>query len=138
MNGVTEDNEWEEVKLAVDSGATETVIPPDILEDVELRQGAPYKRGVEYEVANGVQIPNLGEREFTGVTAERPMKSVVAQVCDVNRGLLSVRKITRSGNRVVWDNEGSDIENKTTGEVTRLKDDGGMYELTVWVKRKDF
>ena len=66
------------------------------------------------------------------------MKSVVAQVCDVNRGLLSVRKITRSGNRVVFDNEGSYIENKTTGEVTRLKDDGGMYELTMWVKRKDF
>ena len=60
MNGVTEDDEWEEVKLAVDSGATETVIPPDILEDVELRQGAPHRRGVEYEVANGVQIPNLG------------------------------------------------------------------------------
>ena len=103
VNGVTEDDEWEEVKLAVDSGATETVIPPDILEDVELRQGAPYKRGVEYEVASGVQISNLGEREFTEVTAEGSMKSVVAQVCDVNRGLLSVRKITRSGNRVVFD-----------------------------------
>ena len=54
------------------------LIPPDILEDVELRQGAPDKRGVEYEVANGVQITNLGEREFTGVTAEGSMKSVVA------------------------------------------------------------
>ena len=95
VNGVTEDDEWEEVKLAVDSGATETVIPPDILEGVQLRQGAPYKGGVEYEVANGVQIPNLGERKFTGVTAEGSMKSVEAQVCDVNRGLLSVRKITR-------------------------------------------
>ena len=30
------------------------------------------------------------------------MKSVVAQVCDVNRGLLSVRKITRSGNRKLF------------------------------------
>ena len=29
VNGVPEDDEWEEVKLAVDSGATETVIPPD-------------------------------------------------------------------------------------------------------------
>ena len=60
MNGVTEDDEWEEVKLAADSGATETVIPPDILEGVEVRQGAQHKRGVEFEVANGVQIPNLG------------------------------------------------------------------------------
>ena len=31
VNGVTEDDEWEEVKLGVDSGATEIVIPPDIL-----------------------------------------------------------------------------------------------------------
>ena len=103
VNGVTEDDEWEEVKLALDDGATETVIPPDILEAVELRQGGRYKRGVEYEAANGVQIPNLGEREFTGVTAEGSMKSVVSQVCDVSRGLLSVRKIARSGNRVVFD-----------------------------------
>ena len=78
------------------------VIPPDILEDVELRQGEPYKRGVEHEVANGVQIPNMGERKFHGVTAERSMKSVVAQVCQVNRGLLSVRKVTSVGNRVVF------------------------------------
>ena len=63
VNGVTEDDEWEEVKLAVDSGTTETMIPPDILEDVELRQGAPYKGGLEYEVANGVHIPNLQESQ---------------------------------------------------------------------------
>ena len=77
---------------------------------------------MEYEVANGVQI------------------LVVAQVCDVNRGLLSVRKITRSGNRVVFFfyNEGSYIENQTTGEVTRLKDNGEMYEVTMLVKWKDF
>ena len=71
------------------------LIPPDILEDVELRQGAPFLRGVEYEVANGVQISNLEECEFTGVIAEGSMKTVVAQVCDVNRCLLSVRKIGR-------------------------------------------
>ena len=47
MNAVTEDPELEEVSLALDSGATETVIPPDILEDVELRQGGPYTREVE-------------------------------------------------------------------------------------------
>ena len=57
VNAVTEDPEREEVRLALDSGATETVIPPDILEDVELRQGGPYKRGVEFEVANGARFP---------------------------------------------------------------------------------
>ena len=85
VNAVTEDPEREEVSLALDSSATETVIPPDILEDMESRQGGPYQRGVECEVANGVQIPNMGERKFHGVTAEGSMKSVVAQVCEVNR-----------------------------------------------------
>ena len=92
VNAVTEDPEWEEVSLALDSGTTVTVIPPDILENVELRQGGPYKRGVEYEVANGVHNPNLGERNFQGVTAEGSTKSVVAQVCEVNRTLLTIRK----------------------------------------------
>ena len=53
-------------------------------------------------MVNGVQIPNMGERKFHGVTAERSMKSVVAQVCQANRGLLSVRKVTSVGNRVVF------------------------------------
>ena len=37
MNAMMENPEREEVSLA----ATETVIPPDILKDVELRQGGP-------------------------------------------------------------------------------------------------
>ena len=138
VNAATEDPGWEEVSLAVDCGATETVIPPDILEDVELRQRGPYKRGVEHEVANGVQIPNLGERKFRGVTAEGSMKSAAAQVCEVNTGLLSVKKVTSAGNRVVFDEEGSCIQNKMSREVTRIKEVGGMYELTMWVRRKGF
>ena len=53
-----------EITLALDSGTTETVIPPDILAGHELREGALFKRGVEYEVANGVQIPNMGANSW--------------------------------------------------------------------------
>ena len=50
----SKDDEWEEINLAVDSGATDRVTPPlgDLL-SIEMREGAPYKRGVEYEMANG-------------------------------------------------------------------------------------
>ena len=99
------EGEWEEITLSLDSGAKETVIPPDILTGHELREGAPFKRGVEYEVANGVQILNMGEREFVGVTENGAQRSIWAQVCDENRGLLSVRKVTKSGNKVVFDEE---------------------------------
>ena len=104
--------EWEEISLALVSGATETVIPPDILASHGLREGGPFKRGVEYEVANGVQIPNLGEREFVVVTEGGSQRSSVAQVCDVNRGLLSVRKVTKAGNRVIFDEDRSYVRSK--------------------------
>ena len=104
---VKQDEEWEEIKLAADSGATDTVIPPGDLHSIELREGAPSKRGVECEKANGSFCPNLGEKQFVGVTAEGEAQSVVAQVVDVSQGLLSVKKCTKSGDRVVFDSEGS-------------------------------
>ena len=128
VNAVTEDPEWEEASLALDSGATETVIPPDILEDVEVRQGGPYKRG-------GERRPDSqpGKAQVHGVTADEvSMKSVVAQVCEVTRVLFSVEKVISAGNRVVFDEEGSYIQNKMSGEVTRIKEVGCMHELTMW------
>ena len=56
-----EDPEWEEVEFAVDSGATETVIGENTLKSVKLLEGVAFKRGVKYEVANGIRIPNLGK-----------------------------------------------------------------------------
>ena len=66
------------------------------------------------------------------------MKSVVAQVCEVNSGLLRVKKVSSAGNRVVFDEDGSYIQNKMSGEVTRIKEVGGMYELTMWVRTNGF
>ena len=66
---------------------------------------------------------------------EGKQKKVVLQVCDVNQGLLSVSKATSSGNRVMFDSDGSFIENKMSGDRTWLKDKNGMYMLKLWVKR---
>ena len=66
------------------------------------------------------------------------MKAMTAQVCEVNQSLLSVSKAVAAGNRVVFDGEdvgGSYIQNKKTGEVTKLKAEGGMYTLKMWVRR---
>ena len=54
-----------EIEVAVDSGATETVMPEETLNGiVGVTESAACKRGVVYEVADGTQIPNLGERNF--------------------------------------------------------------------------
>ena len=76
---VEQDEGWEKIKLAADSGATDTVIPPGGLTSIELREGAPYKRGVGYEIANGSFCPNLGKKQFVGITAEGEAQSVVAR-----------------------------------------------------------
>ena len=54
--------DWEELEIAVDSWATETVIPETELPGVALQEGEAYRRGVRYEVADGDLIPNLGEK----------------------------------------------------------------------------
>ena len=130
-----DDLEWEELELAVDSGATETVIGEESLQSIKLLEGAAYKRGVKYEVANGIRIPNLGEKRFVGVTEEGLSREIVAQVCEVNKPLLSVSKIVAAGNRVVFDENGSYIENIASGEKVWMKSQGGMYMLKMYVKK---
>ena len=136
INAVAED-EWVEIDVAVDSGATETVMAEDTLSGIiDITESLACKRGVMYEVADGTQIPNLGERKFLGVTEDGQGRGVVAQVCAVNKSLMSVSKIAGKGNRVVFDDAGSYIEDKTTGEKTWLQQSGGMYYLKMWVSRK--
>jgi len=138
LNGVSEkQQEWTEVVFAVDSGATETVMNEEMLEDVETIEGRAFKRGVKYEVANGVRIDNLGEKRFTGITTEGSQRGITAQICEVNKALLSVRKVVSAGNKVVFDDV-SYIEDKDTGERILIEDQGGMYVLKMWVRDESF
>ena len=63
---------------------------------------------------------------------------ITAQVCDVNKPLLSVKKVIKAGNKVVFDEDGSYIEHKETGERAWLSEEGGMFMLRLWVKRDPF
>ena len=128
------DDEWELVEAAVDSGATENVMSEKALQSVETTEGVSSRRGVSYEVANGIRIPNLGEKRFVAVSSEGVAKGLTCQICEVNRPLLSVSKIVNAGHKVVFTSAGSWIEDEKTGEVMELKEDGGMYTLRMWVR----
>ena len=138
LNAFSKDGVWEEIEMAVDSGATETVANDGMLSSIPTEPGPASKRGVEYEVANGTRIPNEGEMRFEAVTGEGQHRKLVVQVCDVNQGLLSVSKATAANNRVVFDKDGSYIENKDSGEVTWLEEKKGMYMLKLWVRKRPF
>ena len=130
-----EDQEWEELEMAVDSGASETVLGEDMLRSVETTEGAACRRGVQYEVANGDLVPNLGEKKFCCVGEDGKPRGITAQVCDVNKALLSVRRMVQAGNRVVFDSSGGYIEHTDTGDRIHMREQGGMYMLKLWVQR---
>ena len=136
VKAVMDGSGWEQIEFALDSGATETVVGEDMLCSVETKEGPASRRGVEYEIANGELIPNLGEKKFAAVSEEGVTRNITAQVCSVNKALMSVKKVMKAGNRVVFDDDGSYVEDKVTGEKIWATDDGGMFMIKLWVNRK--
>ena len=57
---------------------------------------------------------------------------MTAQICAVNKTLMSVSQVTAQGNRVVFDDDGSFIEDKATGEKLWVEESGGMYMFKMW------
>ncbi len=101
---VEEAPEWEELEMNVDSGASVTVIGPDMVKAVQAKGARP---DVKYEVADGSYIEHLGEKNFTAITDAGLEHYMTAQVTDVNKALLSVSKIVSKGCRVVFDEDSS-------------------------------
>ena len=75
----------------VDSGAGETVVPPEEVRCIPVTPSPGSMGGARYECANGAIIANLGEKRFTAwhFDGERDMKGImrpmVAQVTKVNK-----------------------------------------------------
>ena len=63
------------------------------------------------------------------------VRKMTAQVTQVNKCVLSVSRVAKSGNRVVFEEGSSNIENKATGHVIPLEEKGGMYVLRMWVEK---
>ena len=129
----------EAIRCCVDSGAGETVMAEEELPDVDTQASWGSKHGQSYEVANGDEIDNEGEKKFIAYMTttngeDSGGKSVTAQICKVHRPLMSVKRMCRAGHRVVFDDNGSYVENKQTGEQLAIVEEDGDYLLDVWVK----
>ncbi len=81
---------------------------------------------------------NRGERPVIGQNDLGVCSGMTCQVCDVKGPLGSVRRICQAGNRVIFDDNQSFIENKATGIKTPITQENGMYYLNVWVKKEGF
>ena len=116
------------------------MIPPCVGKAYDIQPSDASKAVVNYEIANGDEIPNLGEKLMPVVTAEGNWKGMRAQVADVSKALQSVRSLVKAGHVVVF-GDGEDgsqncIVNKITGEQTSVKDDGIIYFLGLHIAHK--
>ena len=131
-------SEWTKLSLAVDSGACESVI--DAVEQVpgyDVQETRASKSGLVYASATGEEIPNLGEVLLPMLTKENTKRSMKMQVAEVSRPLASVKRICEAGHVVVFDEDGSFIFNKITGETNQLREESGNYMFDVWVPPKN-
>ena len=129
--------DWESIELTVDSGAADTVTPPDTLDKIEVDLTSAQKDG--FTVADGFSVPNLGAKAGVMATQEcSNLRRISFQVAPVHKALLSVSQMINDNHRVVFDQEWSYLEDKATGERTSLVRRNGLLVLQAWVRpRKD-
>ena len=115
--------EWIQIEVPVDSGACETVMPVKIFEHISIVTLPPCHMGIEYEVAKGAAIPNLGERRLDAVTVNAPetLKRIHFQEADVHKCLLSVTKCADMGYNCVLKKDDGYKSVERTGNLYVLK-----------------
>ena len=117
----------------VDSGATVSVVHPSTGKAYNIQDSKGSLEGQSYEIANGVRIPNLGEKVMAVMTEEGSVRPYCSQVADVSHSLQAVRAMLKSQHIVVFDEDASFAYNKETGEVNTIKDDGCNYTMEHWI-----
>ena len=129
-------SQWVEVDVTADSGACETVMPPSICQHVEAVPSEQSKAGVEYEVANGQAIPNLGKKELDVLTeGSNFAKRIDFHVSEVHKPLLALGQVADMGYRSVLERGGGYLEDEHTGERIPMRRDGHLYMLRLWVRQ---
>ncbi len=127
------DGGWQLMSMAVDSGAAETVIPHNLVTQYPIWATKESAAGLCYASATGQPIPNLGEQKLPLYTKEGTLRGMTFQAAPVSKPLGSVKRMCAAGHRVVFDEEGSFIQNKASGEINWLREEEGNYVLDVWI-----
>ena len=130
---------WERLPfpIIIDSGACASVMPTDWCNHIPVQATQGSESGEFFRAANGVKIPNEGERLVSMMTREGVMRDMKFTVCLVTKALGSVSQMCKSGHRVVfnphWEQEGSYIEHLDIGDRLYLDEQNGLYVLNTRV-----
>ena len=129
-------SEWIEIEITVDSGACETVMPMSSCHSISVLASKQYMEGVEYEVANGETIPNLGERRCIMMTVgSNTAKKIPFQVADVHKPLLSISRVADLVFDCMLGKHGGMLVDTVTGERIPLIRRDNLYVMKAWVRQ---
>ena len=131
-----EEVKWERVTATADSGASDTVGPQSIAMHIPVKSTRASIAGIGYIAANGSKISNYGEKRIAGISNEGVPMGMTMQVTDVQKVLAAVSQMCDAGNRVIFDNDGSYILNKKTGQRTAMRRERGVYKFDMWIEKK--
>ena len=119
--------------ITADSGAADSVIPKGAIKSAAIRPNEASRRGMKFCAANSTELDIYGEQNICCRDDKGTDLRLRMTCADVKKPLASVMKIVKKGNRVVFDDNGSYVENKESGARTRLREEGGVYAFDVWM-----
>lgn len=128
------------VKGVMDSGASESVAPPNMCPHYPIVPSPGSLVGQKYMSASEDLIDNLGEQNLDIVTEWGKEGQAKYQIAEVSRPLNAVSEICdgggEQGQHVVFGKYGGVIVNPETGAQTPFSREDGVYTLEFWVKPK--
>ena len=121
--------------LTADSGAGDSVITKRMLNSKKIKPSPGSRRGLHYVSATDHRISNVGEISLEFQTDEGQAETIVLQVADVNKPLMSISDRLDHRCRVVFDQDDetgvdlSHIYNKKTKKKIKLNRVGKVWVL---------
>ena len=139
LNIMRDRSKWELLKVTIDSGACDHVMPKELGTRFEIFPTEESLSGKNFPAANNSTIANHGAREISGVTDEWvPMADLKFNVADVKRCLASTTKLKKQGYLVVLDEElGEFMVHKETGKRINFISENGTPMLNLWIRKPD-
>ena len=130
---------YKKMQLIVDSAAVDSVLTKKDYNTIAGPDAGPPRPGeaslaeVNYITADGGEVPNEGELDVKLITEEEHECGMTWQIADIQKSLLAVRSLTKTGHEVKFRETGGDITNIKTNKKIKFSKKGDLYVLTVWM-----
>ncbi len=128
--------ECDSIWITAASGVAVSMIKEDHADEYEILPTFESKNCVGYTAAAGGRIYEKGKRVPIVKFEAGSTKTMQFKVGKVNKALVSVKEICKAGNGVIFDDDGSYMQNERIGEVVQLYERNNKYVFPIQIVPK--